>query len=187
MRGRESQSFRNSTRMWQHEVWGQTNLGFKSQLGLLTCQLCLTPVNSINLLEARWFHPCSGDGAGMVINKHFWRAYQGQALCCLCILPFFNPLTSLDCWENEIQPHFVFIAPRVALEITKCPINVFCRKKISSRVSHGLRPDSLTEWSLRLLLQWPSASTSGVSEPELMVQIGSLSWSFPFSELHKTS
>ena len=111
-----------------HEVWGQTNLGLN--LSWVRSHVsCVTPVNSINLLEARWLHPCSGDGAGMVINKHFWRAYQGQALCCLCILPFFNPLTSLDCWENEIQPHFVFIAPRVALEITKCSINVFCRKK----------------------------------------------------------
>ena len=165
--------------MWQHEVWGQTNLGLNLSW-VCSHVSCVTPVNSINLLEARWFHPCSGDGAGMVINKHFWRAYQGQALWCLCILPFFNPLTSLDCWENEIQPHFVFIAPRVALEITKCPINVFCRKKRFP-----------AEWvmvlDLILLLNdhWvcsfsgPPASTSGVSEPELMVQIGSLSWSFP--------
>ena len=101
---------------------------FESQL-VRSLVSCVTPVNSINLLEARWFHPCSGDGAGMVMNKHFWRTYQGQALCCLYVLLFFNPLTSLDCWENEIQPHFVFIASRAALEITKCSINVFCRKK----------------------------------------------------------
>lgn len=101
---------------------------FKSQLGSLICQLCDSckfnkPTGGSMISLMQW------DAAGMVMNKHFWRTYQGQALCCLCVLLFFNPLTSLDCWENEIQPHFVFIASRAALEINKCSINVFCRKK----------------------------------------------------------
>lgn len=57
----------------------------------------------------------------MVINK-LLEAIRARPWY-LCILPFFNPLTSLDCWENEIQPHFVFIAPKYVS--TKCLIIIF--------------------------------------------------------------
>ena len=159
---------------------------FKSQLGSLTCQLCDSckinkPTGGSMISPMQWGWGRDGDEQALLEDL------SGPGPVLSVFLLFFNPLTSLDCWEDEIQPHLVFIASRAALEINKCPINVFCRKERFPAewvVALDLIPLLNDHWGCSF--SSPPASTSGVNEPELMVQVRKIIIIIPFSDLHKT-